>query len=323
MDINKYTTGMIFSLDDRNYGNPNGKEVRHYYVVVGVPNEGDHISLYQCMSITSLHNKEEMETDIPIVLNGKIGFINTKNIASFSDRRLEEDGAYLGIINDDRNFTKSELVALLLKSFMMTHYQALDDNTYYGIRTEISKYKDMFRRFNKGKVEYREEKIFGVMDKVLSDSGVKESLNLETVGDIKKSQTPSIVTVKKTGHKIDEILKEYQTEGSFVKKEAVGAKNGPKKKLHGQTIKFMLRSMYEMENGVPLKKWNVQTLVNFIKTYEEYGPAFFIKNSSRFKGKTNATMLYHYNNAVERLNEILETEYKKVSGGGTSLVLTV
>lgn len=316
MEILKYTTGMIFSFDDRNYGDLDGKEYRHYYIIVGTPVINDHKNFYQCMTITSLHNKEVQETDIPIVLNGKISYINTTNISSFHEQRLDENGAYAGIINDERHISKGEMIQMLNEAWMMTHWTGMDDSLYYKVRQKISDYKELFCKINSRVGEYRDTKIFNTMDDQLNKCGIKEQLN---IGMVRVVET----NINKTEEEknIDKIVADSSKEFVEVEKiEAKGAKHGKQKECSSQEVKFILKQLYEIENGTSVKKCSMKTLDCFIKTYENYGPSFFRKHSRRFKGMDSSSIKYHYDSAIQRVNFVISTTASKnvkvTSGGG-------
>lgn len=298
MDINKFTTGMIFSLDDRNYGDPNGKEIRHYYIVVGVPDQ-HHIQLYKCMPISSFHNREIMEVDIPILLNDKISYINATTITSFSQKRLEADDAYFGIVNDSREFTKSDIVSLLLKAFMLSNYTMLDDKTYYSIREDISIYKEKFSKIYGHKAEYRDHKVNTPINQALDDSGVKEALNIKTSKPVSSSD------VKKQNKKIHTI--DIMSAKEVL--EFPRVQNGSKKQPDPQTAKFYTRQLYELVEGKKINQMSAKTLETIITCYNMYGSKFFIDNFARYKNYQQTH--YLYDRAHERLKLIVDRESKK------------
>jgi hypothetical protein len=283
-------------------------------VVVGTPVDNDHKNFYQCMTITSLHNKEVLETDIPIVLNGKISYINTTNISSFHEQRLDANGAYAGIINDERHISKGEMIQMLNEAWMMTHWTGMDDSLYYNVRQKISDYKDLFYKINNKVGEYRDTKIFNTIDDQLNKCGIKEQLN---IGMVRTFET-SIKSLEEK--KIDKIVSESSKELKEVEKiEAKGAKHGKQKECSSQEVKFILKQLYEIENGTSVKKCSMKTLDCFIKTYENYGPSFFRKHSRRFKGMESSSIKYHYDNAIQRVNFVISTTASKnvkVTSGG-------
>lgn len=151
MEVRITCKGAVYNLKDNvsAYADTT-KESRHNYIVIS----GNNDRFIQCMSITSMTNKE-VTVEVPIVCNnGEVSYINPVNIHSMSTKSFYVSN-FKGVISG--SMATNDFVNMLIE--LHAHYMlggSVDDDC-----DVIKKYKNYVTKFwneHKDSKEYRESK---------------------------------------------------------------------------------------------------------------------------------------------------------------------
>ena len=175
--------GLIFLLNDKC---SSSKDSKHNYLILGINEDHNNVGLVQCMSITSMHNKE-ITTEVPIVLsNGMVSYIVPYNIHSYSMDELDLH-EYKGCITNTPYISKYEFMQLIIDLYADTLDFGLTNHR--DIMRRYRKYCDSFWKNNEGITEFRDYKDTSVHPKetVKKEVQKKEIIEEEIKADPPKS----------------------------------------------------------------------------------------------------------------------------------------
>lgn len=144
--------GLIFLLHDKCSSLDGSK---HNYIILGTNNDHEKIGLIQCMSITSMYDKD-VTIEVPILLsNNMISYIVPYNIHSFSSSDIDMHN-FKGCITDVEYIGKYEFMQLLIDLYADTLDLGLVDHD--DVMKRYYDYCDAFWKYHGENTEYRDYK---------------------------------------------------------------------------------------------------------------------------------------------------------------------
>ena len=148
----KITPGMVFALYDHSKLADSNIAGSHKYLVFGIDNLSPH-AMYQCFCITSMYRRR-VTYELPIVLQGTVGYVVPSNIHSFSRKELEQ-GTFIGQLQDTRDIYVHDFLDLCHDMNKAVVCSFLKYDKYYKIIERFDRYCRNFFRNYKDVPEYR------------------------------------------------------------------------------------------------------------------------------------------------------------------------
>ena len=142
--------GMIFLLYDKCGTTDSG---RHNYIILSTNDQNERLGLVQCMSITSMRDKE-ITMEVPILLsNDMVSYIVPYNIHSYTSEELELKN-FKGCITDVEYISKYEFMQLLIDIYA----DSLELNlvSHEDVVTRYETYCNNFWKAHESRTEFRE-----------------------------------------------------------------------------------------------------------------------------------------------------------------------
>lgn len=197
MKVNRAGLGAVFVLyDHENEG------YTHRYVIVGVNKKKD-VGFVQCMSITSMYNKQ-VTTEVPVVINNVVGYIAPYNIHSFKENNFRNEN-FSGVLTEG---LVPEFIELLLDIYKDVNLYGFKNKEFHeDVKRRYNAYIDDFLKENENIKEYRMGKdealkndSDAVFKKIWYNNEIPDETN-ETKEDTKKPEvhdSDNIISISDT-----------------------------------------------------------------------------------------------------------------------------
>ena len=214
---------MIFAVQDHSKLQESNKLGSHKYMVFGIDNMSPH-AMYQCFCITSM-NGRRVTYELPVVVQGMVGYLVPSNIHSFTKNELEQ-GSFIGQIQDTRDIYLHDFLDLCHDMHKAVVCKYLKYDTYYKIIYRFDKYcKNFFKNYKNvpeyryvkkevcsvSRLNYKYEPIDEILE-ILSENSGTEEVAVTTVEVKKKAVIPEEVKtqVNRKKRKQQKVLSKQQ-----------------------------------------------------------------------------------------------------------------